>query len=164
MLRRNQRTVRVMFLVGIAMFAVSGCDSFHWGKTGVDGDWKGQMVSEASSDDGATRSARSNEQPRRILLRLEESSGIVQGRIAHSSDLIAFRQVDDGGYRNVSTQAVTGTLDGSRIRIRFSAGGGRTSEVDAVLNGRVIAGSYVTHGSADDADETTSGRFEIERF
>jgi len=164
MLRRNQRSVRIMFLVGMAMFAVSGCDSFHWGKTGVDGDWKGQMVSEASSDDGATRSARSNEQPRRILLRLEESSGIVQGRIAHSSDVIAFRQIDDGGYRNVSTQAVTGTLDGSRIRIRFSAGGGRTSEVDAVLNGRVIAGSYVTHGSADDADETTSGRFEIERF
>ena len=164
MLWGNQRTDRVMFLVGMAVFAVSGCDSFHWGKTGVDGDWKGQMVSEASSDDGATRSARSNEQPRRILLRLEESAGIVQGRIAHSSDVIAFRQIDDGGYRNVSTQVVTGTLDGSRIRFRFSAGVGRTSEVDAVLNGRVIAGSYVTHGAADDADETTSGRFEIERF
>jgi hypothetical protein len=164
MLRLNQRTVRVMFLAGMAMFAVSGCDSFEWGKTGVNGDWKGQMVSESSSDDGSTRSARSTEQTRRILLRLEESSGIVQGRIAHSSDVIAFRQIDDGGYRNVLTQAVAGTLDGSRIRIRFLAGGGKTSEVDAVLNGRVIAGSYVTHGSADDADETTSGRFEIERF
>lgn len=164
MLRRNQRTVRAMFLVGMAMFVVSGCDSFGWGKTGVHGNWKGQMVSGASSDDGATRNARSNEPPRRILLRLEESAGIVQGRIAHSSDVIAFRKIDDGGYRNVSTQAVTGTLDGSRIRIRFSAGGGRTSEVDAVLNGRVIAGSYVTYGAADDADETTSGRFEIEKF
>ena len=164
MLRRNQRTVRVMFLVGMAMFVVSGCDSLGWGKTGVDGDWKGQMVSEASSDDGATRSARSYDNARRILLSLEESAGLVRGRIAYSSDVIAFRQADNAGNRNVSTQAVTGTLDGSRIRIRFSAGGGRTSEVDAVLNGRVIAGSYVTHGTADDSDATTSGRFEIERF
>lgn len=164
MLWGNQRTVRVMFLVGITMCAVSGCDSLGWGKTGVDGDWKGQMVSEAKSDDGATRSARSYHNARRVLLSLEESAGHVRGRIAYSSDAIAFRQADNAGYRNVSTQAVTGTLDGSRIRIRFSAGGGRTSEVDAVLNGRVIAGSFVTHGAADDADETTSGRFEIERF
>lgn len=164
MLWRNQRTVLVMLLVGIAMFVVSGCDSLGWGKAGVHGNWKGQLVSKAGSDDGATRNARSNGQPRRILLRLEESAGIVQGRIAYSSDVVAFRQLDDGGYRNVSTHAVTGTQDGSRIRIRFSAGGGRTSEVDAVLNGHVIAGSYVTHGTADDADETTSGRFEIERF
>ena len=164
MLWGNQRTDRVMFLVGMAMFVVAGCDSMGWGKTGVHGNWKGQMVSKPGSHDGATCNARSNGPPRRILLRLEESAGIVQGRIAHSSDVIAFRQIDDGGYRNVSTQAVTGTLDGSRIRIRFSAGGGRTSEVDAVVNGRVIAGSYVTHGSAEDAGEMTSGRFEIERF
>lgn len=163
MLWGDQRTVRVI-LVGITMFAVSGCDSLGWGESGVDGDWKGQMVSEAKSDAGATRSARSFDNARRILLSLEESSGLVRGRIAYSSDVIAFRQADDAGHRDVSTQAVTETLDGSRIRIRFSAGAGRTSEVDAVLNGRVIAGTFVTHGAANDADETTSGRFEIERF
>jgi hypothetical protein len=93
------------------------------------------MVSKARSDDGATLNARSNQQLCRILLRLEESSCIVQGRIADSSNVIAFRQADNGGCHIVSTQAVTGTLDGSRNRIRFLAGGGITSEVDAVLDG-----------------------------
>lgn len=164
MLWGNQLKVRVMFLSVMAMFVVSGCDSFGWGKTGVNGDWKGQMVTEASGIDGAALDARPNEQPRRILLRLEENAGIVQGRIAHSTDVVAFRLIDDGGYRTVSTRVVEGNLDGSRLQIRFSAGGDRTSEVDAVLNGRVIAGSYVTYGAADEAGERESGRFTIERL
>ena len=97
-------------------------------------------------------------------MRLEQSSGVVQCRVAHSSDAIAFIQIDNGGYRNVSTQAVTGTLDGLRFRIRFSAVAGRTYEVDAAINDGVIAGRYVACGSVDGADETTCGRFEIGRF
>ena len=67
-------------------------------------------------------------------------------------------------HRQVSTYAVTGTLDGSQFRIRFSVEAGRTYQVDAVVNERVIAGSYVAQYSKDSAEETRSGRFEIERY
>jgi hypothetical protein len=122
------------------------------------------MVEETITDRTATTSRWANERPRRILLRLEESGGIVQGRFARSSDAIAFRQIDNEGSRRLSTYAVTGTLDGSRFRIRFSAEAGRTYQVDAVAGGRVIAGNYVSQFSTNGVEETRSGQFEIERY
>ena len=153
-----------MLLVAAISLLVAGCDSSGHGRMAVDGYWKGQMVEETITNRTSTTSSGANERPRRILLRLEESEGIVQGRFARSSDAIAFRQIDNAGSRQVSTYAVKGTLDGSRFRIRFSVEAGRTYQVDAVVNERVIAGSYVAQYSTDSAEETRSGRFEIERY
>jgi hypothetical protein len=153
-----------MLLVATTSSLVAGCDSFGWERTAVDGYWKGQMVEETITDRTATTSRWANERPRRILLRLEESGGIVQGRFARSSDAIAFRQIDNEGSRRLSTYAVTGTLDGSRFRIRFSTEAGRTYQVDAVAGGRAIAGNYVSQFSTNGVEETRSGRFEIERY
>jgi hypothetical protein len=97
-------------------------------------------------------------------MRLEESAGIVQGRFAHGSDVIAFRQVDNTGSRRLSTYAVTGTLDGPRLSIRLSAAAGLTYGVEAVVGKRVIVGTYTAQYSADRGHATTSGRFEIERL
>jgi hypothetical protein len=153
-----------MLLVATTSSLVTGCDSYGWEPTAVDGYWKGQMVEETITGRTSTTNRGANERPRRILLRLEESEGIVQGRFAMSSDAIAFRQIDNEGTRRVSTYAVTGTLDGSRFRVRFSAEAGRTYQVDAVVNERVIAGRYVAQYSTDGAKETRSGRFDIERY
>ncbi len=153
-----------ILLVAATSLLVAGCDSSGHERMAVDGYWKGQMVEETITDRTSTTSSWANERPRRILLRLEESEGIVQGRFARSSDAIAFRQIDNEGSRRVSTYAVTGTLDGSRFRMRFSVEAGRTYQVDAVVNERVIAGSYVAQYSTDGAEETRSGRFEIERY
>jgi hypothetical protein len=153
-----------MLLVAATIFLVAGCDSSGGERIAVDGYWKGQIVEETITDRTSTMSRWANERPRRILLRLEESDGIVQGRFARSSDAVAFRQTDNEGSRRVSTYAVTGTLDGSRLRIRFSAEAGRTFQVDAVVNERMITGSYTAKYPTDGAQETRSGRFEIERF
>ena len=153
-----------MLLVAATSFLVAGCDSSGDGKMAVDGYWKGQMLEETLTDRTSTTSGWANERPHRILLRLAESEGIVQGLFAMSSDAIAFRQIDNGGSRLVSTYAVTGTLDGSRFRIRFAVDAGRTYQDDAVVNERVIAGSYVAQYSTYGAEETKSGRFEIERY
>ena len=122
------------------------------------------MVEEIITGRTSTTSSWANMQPRRVLLKLEGSEGIVQGRFAQSSGVIAFRQIDNEGSRGVSTYAVTGMLDGSRFRIHSSAETDRTYEVDAVVNERVIAGRYVAQYSMDGAEETKSGRFEIERL
>jgi hypothetical protein len=153
-----------MSLLATTISLVAGCDSSGWERTAVDGYWKGQMVEEGTTDQTSTTNRWANERPQRILLRLEESEGIVQGRFASSSDAVTFRQIDNEGSRRVSTYAVTGTLDGSRFRIRFSTEAGRTYQVDAVVNERVIAGRYVAQYSTYGAEETRSGRFDIERY
>ena len=153
-----------MLLVAATSLLVAGCDSSGRERIAVDGYWKGQMVEEIITDRTSTTSSWASVRPRRILFKFEDSEGIVQGLFAMSSDAIAFRQIDNEGSRRVSTYAVTGTLDGSRFRIRFSEEAGRTYEVDAVVNEHVIAGSYVAQYSMDGAKETRSGRFEIERY
>ena len=153
-----------MLLVAATSLLVAGCDSSGHGRMAVDGYWKGQMLEDTITDRTSTTSGWANERPHRILLRLAESEGIVQGLFAMSSDAIAFRQIDNEGSRRLSTYAVTGNLDGSRFRIRFSVEAGRTYQVDAIVNERVIAGNYVAQYSTDGAEETRSGRFEIERY
>lgn len=148
----------ILLVLAISLL-LAGCDPSGHGRTAVDGYWKGKMVEEIITDRASTAGSWANELPRQILLRLEESDGIVQGRLARSSDAIAFRQIDNAGSRQVSAYAVTGTLDGSRFRIRFSVEAGGTYEVDAVVAERVIAGSYVAQYSTDSAKETRAGRF-----
>ena len=122
------------------------------------------MVEETITDRTSTTSSGAGVQPRRILLKLEENAGVLQGRFAKSSDAIAFRQIDSEGSRHVLTYLITGTLDGPRLRIRFPAEAGRTYEVAAAVNERMIVGSYVVNYSVNGAEKTTSGRFEIERY
>lgn len=130
----------------------------------VDGYWKGQMLEQGIDDQTPTTGRRTDMRPRRILLELGEGSGIVQGRFARSSDMVAFRLTGDEGSRRIATSAVTGTLDGAQIRLRFSADDGHAYEVDAVVDGRAMVGGYVARYQADGAELTRSGQFEIERF
>jgi hypothetical protein len=151
----------------LAVFSVSlvaGCGSSGVGQSGVDGFWKGQLIEEASVESGMPLEARENQRPRRILLRLEESSGSVDGRFALGSDAVAFRRMDEEGSRSVATQPVTGTFDGTRLRIRFPSEAGLAYEVDAVVDNGVIEGTYVASNSSGGRQLTLSGRFELERY
>ena len=133
-------------------------------KPGVDGYWKGQMIGELLVDQGSTPNNGANRAPRRILLKLEESAGIVEGRFAQSSDVIAFRQIASEGSRHVSTYAVTGTLEGTRVRLSFEAETGRTFEIDGLVNEGVITGSYVERYPTGPSQATGTGQFEVERL
>lgn len=153
-----------MLLVAVTSALVSGCESSSREQTGVDGYWKGQMVEQTITDQASTMSSRATVRPRRILLKLEESAGIVQGRFARSSDVVAFRQIGNDSSRRVTMHVVAGTLDGPRVRLSFSAEAGRTFQIDALVDKHVIVGSYVARHSTGRTQDATSGRFEIERF
>jgi hypothetical protein len=122
------------------------------------------MIEEVLTGQGPMPAGRGNKPPRGTLLQLEESAGIVQGRFAESPDVIAFRQIGSESSRRVSTYSVTGTLDGPRVRLSFSAESGRTFEVDGLVNEGVIKGTYVSRCSTARSQATESGQFEIERF
>lgn len=107
---------------------------------------------------------RENQRPRRILLRLEESSGSVEGWFAQSSDAVAFRRMDEESTRSVATHPVTGTLDGTRLRIRFRSEAGLAYEVDAVVDNGLIEGTYIARSPSGDGQQSLSGRFEVERY
>lgn len=145
---------------------VAGCDSRGWGQSGVDGYWKGQMAEVATDDQQLVPNARNRVRPLRILMRLQEEAGSVRGIVAQSSDAIAFRQLDNGSSRSVSTHTVTGTREGSRIRMRFSNDTGRTFEIDASVSAKRISGFYsAQHGPASpDAGVIEEGEFEVERY
>ena len=136
------------------------------GQSDVDGYWKGQMVGAAVGAKESIPNARERERPRRILMRLEEDSGTVHGKFAQSSDVIAFRQLDNGKSRSVSTHTVTGTRDGPRVRMRFSGDAGLVYEIDATVSANSISGTYsAQYGPASpSADATEDGKFEVERY
>ena len=142
----------------------AGCGTNGQGTSGVEGFWKGHMIEYSITDPGEAPHSLVTERPRRILLRLEEGAGIVNGLFAQSADAVAFKQIGNGSSRHVSTRAVTGTLDGSSIRLRFSAESGYTYEIDALVKERVIAGGYVARLAIDGTERTLSGEFDIERF
>ena len=145
---------------------VAGCDSIGWGKSGVDGYWKGQIVAAAIDDPGSTPNGRNRGRPLRILMRLEEKAGIVHGEFTQSSDAIGFRQLDNESWRRVSTHRIAGTLDGPRVRMRFSNDAGRTFEIDATVSENLILGTYsAKYGPASPhAGVVEEGKFEIERY
>ena len=155
-----------MLLIALATSLVSGCDSLGPSTPGVEGYWKGQMVEETTGDQRKALDARNDRRPRRILMRLQQEDEIVQGVFAQSSDVIAFRQIEDAGARRVSTHPVAGALDGRQLRISFPGEAGRTVEVEATVSAKMIVGRYIATSSAVDSrpDATTSGTFEIERF
>lgn len=159
-----QRISSAMILVAATGLLVVGCYSSDRERVPIDGYWKGQMVEGTITGPASTTGRSANRQPWRILLKIEESEGIVQGRFANSSDAIAFRQIDDESSRRITTYAVTGTLEGSSFRIRFSLQSGRTYEVDAVVDKRVIAGRYLERYMVEGVEESTSGKIRIERF
>ena len=162
---RRQRSLSLIILAAATMPFFGGCDSTGRDKPGIDGYWKGQMLEEvALTGQGASPAYAANERPRRILLKLEESAGLVQGRFAQSSDLVAFKQIDNENSRRVSTFAITGTLDAPRVSLRFAAGAGRTFEFEGRADKGVIAGTYVVRNSSDLSLEAGSGQFEVERF
>jgi hypothetical protein len=162
-LHRRCSAVGTLFWVFSASL-VAGCGAFGLGQSGVDGFWKGQLIEEGFAESGMPLESRENRRPRRILLRLEEGSGIVEGRFAQSSDAVAFRLIGEEGSRSVAAYPVTGTLDGTRLHIRFPAETGLTYEVDAIVGERVIEGSYIARDTSADSQQTLSGRFEVERF
>lgn len=164
MLRRRLRPLTVMTIVAVATAIIAGCGTNVWGRSGIEGYWKGQMIEESTTSQGRTLNSRSKGRPRRILLELEEDAGVVQGRFAQSYDMIAFRQIDDENSRQVSTYPVIGTLDGTQLRLSFTIEAGGICDIDAVAGERMIVGTYVVHGSTGDSGETQSGRFEIERY
>ena len=129
-------------------------------------EWQRCCPSVAPVSPCATSSTRVSTRPRRILLQLSETAGKVSGTFAQSSDAIAFRQLESGNPRSVSTHQLTGTRDGQKIRMSFSNDAGGAFEVDALVNEKSIAGTYsVTYGSTKPvAGVTEKGRFEIERY
>lgn len=143
---------------------LAGCGSSGVGQSGVDGYWKGQLVEEAFAESGKPEEARFNQRPRRVLLRLEEDSGTVQGRFAQSSDAVAFKRIGEDGSRSLATHPVDGTFDGTRLLIRFPAESGLAYEVDAVVGKGMIEGAFVARYPGVEAQGSLSGRFEVERF
>jgi hypothetical protein len=154
-----------MLLMVATMPFFGGCDSTGTDKPGIGGYWKGQMIEEVVlTDQGTSPAYTANERPRRILLKLEQSAGSVQGRFAQSSDLVAFRQIDGENSRRVSTFPVTGTLVPPRVRLSVSMEEGRTFELEGLVSKGVITGTYVTRYPADLSREAGSGKFKVERF
>jgi hypothetical protein len=143
-----------------------GCDSPHWGTTNIDGYWKGQIVEVETNDNGETLSKRGGERPLRILMLLEETGGVVQGKFAQSSDVVAFTARKEGGSRSVSVDSVEGTRDGTRIHMQFSSNDGRHFQVKATIGAGKILGTYSAINSAETPLQrvTEDGTFEIERY
>jgi hypothetical protein len=68
------------------------------------------------------------------------------------------------GSRSVATNPVTGTFDGTRLRIRFPSEAGLAYEVDAAVANGMIEGTYVARNSSGEGQQTLSGRIEAERY
>jgi hypothetical protein len=85
---------------------------------------------------------------------------------AYSSDAIGFRQIDDGGFRQIATHSVTGTLDGSTILLRIAKDTGEEFEVDATVDDNLISGTYLMRRESLDGDAAVreTGEFSIERY
>ena len=121
---RGQGSLSPVVFLAVAMLpSFGGCHSTGRDKPGVDGYWKGQMIEDvALTGHGASPPYAANERPRRILLKLEESAGLVQGRFAQSSDLIAFRQIDNKIHvvspplRSRESSMLPGSASGSQPR------------------------------------------------
>lgn len=168
MLRFKRSSVPSITAAVLIATMIAGCDSTDWAEPGVSGYWKGEMLGAAIADlaSASASEARDHKRPRRILLRLQEKQGVVNGVFAHSSDAIAFRRLDSASVRNVSTHAVTGTREGQRIRMSFSGDNGDTFDVDAIYSNKLISGTYtVTYDSSGQlAGTVTNGKFEVERY
>jgi hypothetical protein len=156
--------VIAVFMAAAVTTLVAGCDSTGRERAGLDGYWKGQMTEELFTGLESMPAQRENKTPRRILLQLEESGGIVRGQFAESSDAITFRSLEDEGSRQVQTFAVTGTLDGTRVRLSFAAANGRTFDIDGIVDKGSIKGTYVSRTSTEHSEASGSGQFELERF
>ena len=166
LLLQRRCAASTIIVISLSAILLAGCDSSGHERFGVDGYWKGQIVGTAVGSQSPDADTRVSTRPRRILLQLSETAGTVSGTFAQSSDAIAFRQLESGNSRSVSTHQLTGTRDGQKIRMSFSNDAGGAFEVDALVNEKSIAGTYsVTYGSPRPvAGVTEKGRFEIERY
>lgn len=118
-----------------------------------------------AGDSGAADSERPG-RPRRVLVRLEQEDGRVTGLFAYSSDAVGFRQMEDGGFRQLATHTVSGTLEDSAIALRIARDTGEDFEVDARVTADRIAGTYTRLAASGDAESTVreTGELVIERY
>jgi hypothetical protein len=99
-------------------------------------------------------------------MRLDQEAGTVSGIFAQSSDAVGFRRLDDATARKISTHAVSGTLDGQTISLRFANDAGETFEVNGTVAGNRIAGTYSMRRGPEDGDAAVpeTGEFLLERY
>lgn len=166
LLLRRRSPLSVLVLMTLSVPLLAGCDSRGWGQSGVDGYWKGQIVGVAVGENEPISNAHEKERPRRILMKLEEKAGAVHGKFALSSDAIAFRQLDNGSSRSVTTHTVDGAREGAQVRMRFTSDEGFIFLVDAMVSANRIWGTYsVAYGTASPLAGTTErGKLEVERY
>jgi hypothetical protein len=136
----------------------------------VDGHWKGQMIATAATaaevEQVTSQDSARPGRPRRVLLQLDQEGGVVNGLFAYSSDAVGFRQMDDGGFRQVASHTVHGTLDGSTVLLRIARDTGEDFEVDARVSGDSISGTYVRRTGTGQGGTgiRETGEFAIERY
>jgi hypothetical protein len=154
------------FALTCSVFFIVSCDSQHLGRADIDGYWKGQIVKVGSDDNEAALTSREAERPRRILMRLEETSGVVQGKFAQSSDVVAFARLDERGSRSVAVYPVEGTLDGTEVLMQFASDDGLDFDVKATIAAGKMSGTYTAETGAESRVKPVieSGTFEIERY
>jgi len=152
-------------LIG-AIMLLGGCDAFRPGTTGIDGYWKGQIVEDAAKDQPRDSAMQENRRAIRVLMLLEEDDGVISGKFAQSSDVVAFGRLAGSGSRNISMHTVEGTRNGPEVHIRFPGDDGRNFDVKATLSAGKLSGTYSASPPAGSpsADVTEGGIFDVERY